>query len=69
MDNGITTIDTAPVYGMGHSENVVGETIKGKRDKVQLFTKFGMRWDIASGDFAFDSKDNDGTPVKNALAR
>lgn len=64
LDHGITTIDTAPVYGMGHSEKVVGSTIKGKRDKVQLFSKFGMRWDISTGDFAFDTKNNAGLPVK-----
>jgi len=64
LDNGITTIDTAPVYGMGHSENVVGNTIKGKRDQVQLLTKFGMRWDTDLGDFAFETNDNDGNPVK-----
>jgi len=64
LHNGITTIDTAPVYGMGHSENVVGNTISDKRNKVQLLTKFGMRWDSSSGDFAFDTKDNEGTPVK-----
>ena len=63
LDNGITTIDTAPVYGMGHSEIVVGNTIKQKRDQVQLLTKFGMRWDMAAGDFAFDTKDNDGREV------
>ncbi|MBC7887352.1 MAG: aldo/keto reductase [Ferruginibacter sp.] len=64
LDNGITTIDTAPVYGMGHSEIVVGNTIKGRRDKVQLLTKFGMRWDTSSGDFAFETKDNNDHPVK-----
>lgn len=64
LDNGITTIDTAPVYGMGHSEIIVGNTIKGRRDKVQLLTKFGMRWDTQSGDFAFDTKDNDGLSEK-----
>lgn len=64
LDNGITTIDTAPVYGMGHSEKVVGNTIKGRRDKVQLLTKFGMLWDSSSGDFAFNTNDNEGTPVK-----
>ena len=64
IENGVTTIDTAPVYGMGHSEIVVGNTIKGKRDKIQLLTKFGMRWDTESGDFTFDTKDNDGNPVK-----
>ncbi len=64
IENGVTTIDTAPVYGMGHSEIVVGNTIKGKRDKVQLLTKFGMRWDTELGDFTFDTNDNDGNPVK-----
>ncbi len=64
IDNGITTIDTAPIYGMGHSENVVGNTIKGRRDKVQILTKFGMRWDVTTGDFTFDTKDNYGNPVK-----
>ncbi len=64
LDNGITTIDTAPIYGMGHSEKVVGNTVKGRRDKVQLLTKFGMRWDTTLGDFTFDTQDNDGNPVK-----
>ena len=64
IDNGIITIDTAPIYGMGHSEKVVGKTIKGKRDKVQILTKFGMRWDNVGGDFAFDTNDNDGNLVK-----
>lgn len=64
IDNGVTTIDTAPVYGMGHSEIVVGNTIKGKRDKVQLLTKFGMIWDAEKGDFAFDSKNNQDNPIK-----
>src|ERR1700744_4316957 len=62
--NGVTTIDTAPVYGMGHSETIVGKVVKGKRDKVQLLTKFGMVWDKQQGDFTFDTKDNDGKPVK-----
>lgn len=62
--NGITTIDTAPVYGMGQSEELVGKTIKNKRQQVQVLTKFGMRWDTSSGDFTFDSQDNNGTPVK-----
>ena len=64
INNGVTTIDTAPLYGMGHSENVVGNTIKGKRDKVEILTKFGMRWDVSTGDFTFDTKDNDGNVIK-----
>lgn len=64
LANGITTIDTAPVYGMGHSESVVGKTVNGNRKNVQILTKFGMRWDTQSGDFTFDTKDNDGKAVK-----
>lgn len=63
IDNGVTTIDTAPVYGMGHSENIVGKTIKGLRDKVQILTKFGMVWDIEKGDFAFATNNNEGVPL------
>lgn len=63
-DYGVTSIDTAPIYGQGESERIVGEAIQGiPRDKVQLLTKFGMRWDLAKGDFAFKSKDNQGKPI------
>lgn len=63
-DHGVTSIDTAPIYGQGESEHIVGEAIKDiPRDKVQILTKFGMRWDLAKGDFAFKSKDNQGHPI------
>lgn len=42
LDNGINWIDTAAVYGFGHSEMVVGKAIKGKRDNVFLATKCGL---------------------------
>jgi len=49
-EHGITSIDTAPIYGQGDSELVVAEAIKGiPRDKVQILTKFGMRWDLPEG--------------------
>lgn len=63
-DHGVTSIDTAPIYGQGTSEEIVGEAIKGiSRDKVQILTKFGMRWDLEKGDFAMHSKDNDGKKI------
>ena len=50
---GVTSIDTAPVYGQGDSEEIVGEAIRGiPRDKIQILTKFGMRWDVKKGTFA-----------------
>lgn len=45
LDLGINWIDTAAVYGLGHSEEVVGKTISGMRDRVFLATKCGMVWD------------------------
>lgn len=45
LDLGINWIDTAAVYGLGHSEEVVGKTISGIRDEVFLATKCGMVWD------------------------
>lgn len=65
-DVGMTSIDTAPIYGQGTSEEIVGEAIKGiPRDKVQILTKFGMRWDLDTpkGDFAMHSKDNYGKDI------
>ena len=64
-DLGMTSIDTAPVYGQGISEEIVGEAIKNiSRDKVQVLTKFGMRWDLKKGDFAMHSKDNEGNKIE-----
>ena len=62
---GVTTIDTAPIYGQGTSEEIVGEALKDiPRDKTQILTKFGMRWDLAEGDFAFHSKKNNGEDIE-----
>lgn len=64
VDHGMTTIDTASVYGFGLSEELVGKAIRGNRDKVQILTKFGMSWDGNQGEYYFDSKDNSGKDVK-----
>lgn len=60
IDGGATTIDTAAVYGYGRSEEIVGKAIKGKRDKVQVLTKYGLRWDSTEGEHFFDWEDADG---------
>lgn len=63
-DLGVTSIDTAPIYGQGASEEIVGEAIKGiPRNKIEIITKYGMRWDAPKGDFAFSSKDNNGKSI------
>jgi aryl-alcohol dehydrogenase-like predicted oxidoreductase len=48
LDLGVTFIDTADIYGAGHNEVLVGRGISGRRDEVQLATKFGI--DRSGGD-------------------
>jgi aryl-alcohol dehydrogenase-like predicted oxidoreductase len=48
LDLGLTFIDTADIYGAGHNEVLVGRAISGRRDEVQLATKFGI--DRSGGD-------------------
>jgi aryl-alcohol dehydrogenase-like predicted oxidoreductase len=65
LDAGITTIDTAAVYGFGKSEELVGQALQGiSRDKYQILTKYGMNWSTTQGEYFFDSVDNSGKPVK-----
>jgi aryl-alcohol dehydrogenase-like predicted oxidoreductase len=45
VDEGINWIDTAPLYGLGHSEEVVARAVKGLPDPPYVFTKCGMPWD------------------------
>jgi aryl-alcohol dehydrogenase-like predicted oxidoreductase len=42
LDLGVTLLDTADVYGLGHNEELVGRAIAGRRDEVVLATKFGI---------------------------
>lgn len=46
---GINLVDTAPAYGLGHSEEVVGKALKGRRDEFVLETKCGLVWDGGDG--------------------
>jgi aryl-alcohol dehydrogenase-like predicted oxidoreductase len=64
IELGITTIDTAPIYGFGVSEEIVAEAIEGRRSEVEILTKFGLRWDVEKGEFYFTSQDNSGLEKK-----
>jgi aryl-alcohol dehydrogenase-like predicted oxidoreductase len=55
IDAGMNLIDTAPVYGFGLSEQVVGKAIRDRRDKVVLATKCGLVWHEERGEFFFAS--------------
>ena len=64
LDAGVSLIDTAPAYGMGRSEEIVGKAIAGRRDEVVLATKCGLVWHTNGGNHFFDQ---DGTPVHRYL--
>jgi len=64
IDCGINLIDTAPAYGFGYSEEVVGKAIHGKRDKIVLSTKCGLWWQDEQNNFAFEF---DGRKVYKSL--
>lgn len=65
LDGGITLIDTAPAYGLGHAEEVVGRAIRGRRDEVVLATKCGLVWHDQRGPYFFSQ---DGRPVHRDLS-
>ncbi|MCL2305635.1 MAG: aldo/keto reductase [Planctomycetaceae bacterium] len=45
VENGMSLIDTAPMYGFGRSEEIVGKAVRDRRSKVVLATKCGLAWD------------------------
>jgi methylglyoxal reductase len=66
IDEGVSLIDTAPAYGMGRSEEIVGKAIAGRRDKVVLVSKCGLVWHTDQGNHFFDQQDK---PVHRFLGR
>ncbi|MCW8280883.1 MULTISPECIES: aldo/keto reductase [Agrobacterium] len=64
IDAGISLIDTAPAYGMGLAETIVGKAIAGRRDKVVLVSKCGLVWHVNEGAYFFHQ---DGKPVHRYL--
>jgi aryl-alcohol dehydrogenase-like predicted oxidoreductase len=65
VEAGITAIDTAPLYGLGSSERIVGRALARLRTRPLVLTKVGLRWDDASehGEPLFRTKGADGTAL------
>lgn len=64
LDAGINFIDTAPAYGLGLSEEIVGKALQGKRDQAIIATKCGLVWHTDRGTHFFDEF---GKPVNKYL--
>jgi methylglyoxal reductase len=57
INAGVTLIDTAPAYGMGLAEEIVGKAVAGRRDKVILASKCGLAWHTTAGEYFFHQQD------------
>lgn len=66
LDAGVRLIDTADVYGAGHSERLIGRAIAGRRDDVVLVSKFGCLYDEERRLFAGVMMDADTAYVRRA---
>ncbi|MBS3743633.1 MAG: aldo/keto reductase [Wenzhouxiangellaceae bacterium] len=70
LDKGVDLVDTAPVYGFGTSEKIVGKALEqyGGRDKIHISTKVALEWD--DGDiFRNASRDRIMREVEDSLKR
>lgn len=63
VENGLTTIDTAPLYDFGQAERQIALALKGlPGKKIQILTKVGLRWDGGNhGEILFEFTDKKGT--------
>ncbi|MFC7391711.1 aldo/keto reductase [Scopulibacillus cellulosilyticus] len=70
LDRGINLIDTAPAYGFGHSEEIVGKAVKqyGKRDNVIIATKVAIDWND-NGPYRNGSKERIFKEIDDSLRR
>ncbi|WP_164668700.1 aldo/keto reductase [Virgibacillus doumboii] len=70
LESGINHLDTADLYDFGANEEIVGEALKGKRDKVILTTKVGNHFNKEKQDWFWDpSKEHIKEGVKDSLRR
>ncbi len=66
LDAGVTLIDTAPAYGLGHAEKLVGTALQGRRHEAVIATKCGLVWNTFHGTHFFDEE---GQSVHRYLGR
>ncbi|HEY0785487.1 MAG TPA: aldo/keto reductase [Acidobacteriaceae bacterium] len=70
LDQGINWIDTAAIYGLGHSEEVVARALKQSPSKPYVFTKCSMRWNLDTRTIYRSLKDGSlQEEVENSLRR
>lgn len=69
LDLGINWIDTAPVYGLGHSEEIVGQVLHGRTTRPYIFTKCTRLWDDQRNIYGSLKADSIRREVEESLRR
>lgn len=69
IDMGINWIDTAAVYGLGHSEEIVAKALKGMSEKPFVFTKCALRWNEKGEIYGWMKKDSVKQECESSLKR
>ena len=69
LDAGMNWIDTAAIYGLGHSEEVVGRALQGISKKPYIFTKCERRWDRAGKIFGSLKRESIRQECEDSLRR
>lgn len=69
LDLGINWIDTAPAYGLGRSERVVAQALKGRTERPYVFTKCAIRWKEDRSLYNSLTKESVREEVENSLQR
>jgi aryl-alcohol dehydrogenase-like predicted oxidoreductase len=69
IDEGVSWIDTAPMYGLGHAEEVVGTALQGIRKEVLVATKCGILWDANKRFYYSLKKESIRSEVEASLRR
>lgn len=69
LDLGVNWIDTAAIYGLGHSEEIVGKALKSTNHKPLVFTKCSMRWHQDRSIYRSLKADSLAEELENSLRR
>ncbi|MGP8252121.1 MAG: aldo/keto reductase [Terracidiphilus sp.] len=69
LDLGINWIDTAAVYGLGHSEEIVARAVKGSSHKPYIFTKCSRRWSLDGSIYSDLKRDSLAQELHDSLRR
>ena len=69
LDLGINWIDTAAIYGLGHSEEIVARALKSTHHKPLVFTKCSMRWNADRSIYRSLKADSLAEELENSLRR